>query len=221
MMNLVENEATWVVDSGDSSHATPYRDFFISYTPGDFGRVKMGNGLTSKIVGIGDVCLETGSNMRLVLRGVKHIPDLRLNLMSAGKLEDEGFCNTFNNGRIKLSRGAMVMARGQKFSTLYLTQAKICKEVINATELEDTVELWHKQLCHMSEKGIPTLAKRKVISRLDNVQLNKCSHCFAGKQNRVQFKSHPPSRKENILNLVYSDVCGPMKTQQLVVLVTL
>ncbi|GKD12148.1 retrovirus-related pol polyprotein from transposon TNT 1-94 [Tanacetum coccineum] len=85
MISLVKNKATWVVDSGALSHVTPYRDIFISYTPGDFRRVKMGNGLTSKII---------------------------------------------------------------------------------------------------------------------------------GKQNRVQFKSYPPSRKENILDLVYSDVCGPMKTQR-------
>nr|GEW02864.1 putative receptor-like protein kinase At4g00960 [Tanacetum cinerariifolium] len=136
-ISLGVNEETWVVDTGASSHATPYRDFFISYTPGDFGSVKMGNGLTSKIVGIGDVCMETGVNMRLVLKGVKHIPDLRLNLISTGKLDDDGFYDTFNNGKWRLSRGVMVIARGQKFSNLYLTQAKICKEKINAAELED------------------------------------------------------------------------------------
>ncbi|GJV08432.1 putative RNA-directed DNA polymerase [Tanacetum coccineum] len=37
---------------------------------------------------IGDVCLETSVNMRLVLRGIKHIPDLHLNLISADQALD-------------------------------------------------------------------------------------------------------------------------------------
>ena len=54
----------------------------------------MGNDGQSKIVGIGDICLETENGTRLVLKGVKHIPDIRLNLISTGKLDDEGFCSS-------------------------------------------------------------------------------------------------------------------------------
>ena len=38
---------------------------------------------------------------------------------------------------------------------------------------------------------------------------------MAGKQNRVSFKSYPPSRKTELLELVHSDLCGPMKTKTL------
>ena len=75
--------------------------------------------------------------------------------------------------------------------------------------------VWYKRLGHMSEKGMSLLSKRNVLSGVHDVHLKKCSHCLAGKQNRVSFKSHPPSRKENILDLVHSDVCGPMKTRTL------
>nr|KYP45754.1 Retrovirus-related Pol polyprotein from transposon TNT 1-94 [Cajanus cajan] len=44
-------------------------------------------------------------------------------------------------------------------------------------------------------------------------KLEKCSHCMAGKQTRVSFKKHPPSRKLELLNLVHSDVCGPLKVK--------
>ncbi|GJX29941.1 hypothetical protein Tco_0238020 [Tanacetum coccineum] len=73
--------------------------------------------------------------MRLVLRGVKHIPDLRLNLIFADKLDDEGFCKTFNNRKWRISRGVMDMVRDWKFSTLYLTQAKFCKQILVSSAL--------------------------------------------------------------------------------------
>ena len=48
----------WVLDNGASFHATSKREFFYSYREGDFGTMKMGNDSYSKVLGIGDICLE-------------------------------------------------------------------------------------------------------------------------------------------------------------------
>ncbi|RDX87768.1 hypothetical protein CR513_30719, partial [Mucuna pruriens] len=48
---------------------------------------------------------------------------------------------------------------------------------------------------------------------LKNAELEKCSHCMAGKKTRVSFKKHHPLRKSELLELVHSDVCGPLKTK--------
>ena len=80
----------------------------------------MGNDSLVKVIGIGDVCLEMNNGTRLLLKGVKHIPEIRLNLISAGKLDDEEYCHTFSNGQWKLTKGAMIIARGKKYSILYI-----------------------------------------------------------------------------------------------------
>lgn len=98
VLTFVTNEMSWVIDSGASVHATSRKDFFTSYAADDYGVVKMGNDGVSKVVGIGDVCLETNNGTRLVLKNVKHVPDIRLNLIFASKLDDDGFCNVFGNG---------------------------------------------------------------------------------------------------------------------------
>ena len=138
-----------------------------------------------------------------------------MNLISAVKLEDAGFCNTFNNGQLKLTKGVMIVACSQKFSSLYLLQAKISKGTINTINDEVTVELWHKRLAHMNEKGLAVLAKNNLLPRMKNASLKKCPHCLAGKQNRVAFKSSPSPRKSGILELIHSDVCSPMKIRTL------
>ncbi|KAJ9545871.1 hypothetical protein OSB04_025578 [Centaurea solstitialis] len=214
MVNLAHDDSSWVVDTGATCHVLSQRDFYSSYTPGNFGNVKMGNHGLSKIVGVGDVCLKFDTGMELVLQNVKHVPDMRLNVLSAGLLDDEGY-NNFGNGRWKLTRGSLIVARGKKSPKLYMTYPKISNNVVNAVENTDMIDLWHKRLGHMSEKGMSLLSKRNVLSGVHDVRLKKCSHCLAGKQNRVSFKSHPPSRKDNILDLVHSDVCGPMKTRTL------
>ncbi|TXG70578.1 hypothetical protein EZV62_005513 [Acer yangbiense] len=198
VVNLACHETSWVIDSGASIHATSRRDFFASYTSGDFGDVKMGNNGVAKAVGMGDVCLETNNGMMLLLKNVKHIPDIRLNLISAGKLDDEGFCNTFSDGHWKLTKGSMIVARGKKCSSLYFMQAKVSDCIINTVDNESTTELWHRRLGHMSEKGLMVLAKKNLLSGMKNAPLKKCAHCLAGKQNRVAFKTSPPSRKPDL-----------------------
>jgi len=66
-VNLVSDESIWIIDSGATLHVTPRKEFFISYTSGDFGVLKMGNDGVSKVVGIGDVCLQTNMGMQLLL----------------------------------------------------------------------------------------------------------------------------------------------------------
>ena len=52
------------------------------YKAEDFGTVKIGNSSYSKIVGIGDVCIETNVGSTMMLKDVRHVPDLRMNMFS-------------------------------------------------------------------------------------------------------------------------------------------
>ena len=55
----------------------------------------MGNDGVSKVVGIGDVCLQTNMEMQLLLRGVKYALDVRFNLIFVQMLDDSGYENHF------------------------------------------------------------------------------------------------------------------------------
>ena len=66
------------MDTGAASHVISRKDFFSSYTPGDFGTLSMGNETISRVVGIGRICLKTSVGTKLVLNNVKHAPDVHL-----------------------------------------------------------------------------------------------------------------------------------------------
>ena len=89
-VNLIGQETNWVIDSGASFPVTSRVDFFTSYSQGEFGNVRIGNEDVPKIVYMVDICLETNIGCKLLLRDVRHVPDIRLNLISAGKLDGEG-----------------------------------------------------------------------------------------------------------------------------------
>ncbi|GJU25787.1 putative RNA-directed DNA polymerase [Tanacetum coccineum] len=215
MVNLAHDDSSWILDSGATCHVATRKEYFSSYTPGDFGVVRMGNTGLSRIAGIGDICLKFDTGMELVLHNVKHVPDMRLNIISTGLLDEDGYHNSSGNGLWKVTLGSLIVARGKRESKLYMTHPKISKSIVNAIDNDDMTELWHKRLGHMSEKGMSILSKKNVLSGVHDINLKKCSHCLAGKQTRRAFKSRPSFRTENILDLVHSDVCGPMKTKTL------
>jgi len=126
-------------------------------------------------------------------------------------LDDSGYENHFGSGKWKLSRGNLIVAKGEKISKLYWTKALVTKDSVNAMDMD--ASLWHRRLSHISEKGLNCLAKMDVLLGLKSAELEKCSHCMAGKKTRVSFKKHPPSKKSELLELVHSDVCGPLQVK--------
>lgn len=86
------------MDSGVSIHAASWKDLFTSYRSSDFGIAKMGNGGLVKVINIGDVYLEMKNGSRLVLKDVKHIIEIYLNLISIRKLDDGGYDSSLTNG---------------------------------------------------------------------------------------------------------------------------
>ena len=61
------------------------------------------------------------------------------------------------------------------------------------------------------KKRLNCLAKKDVLQGLKSAELEKCSHLMDGKQTKVSFKKHSTSRKTELLQLVHSNVCCPLK----------
>ena len=62
------------------------------------------------IVGIGDICVRTNIGYTLILKDVRHVPDICLNLISTHVLDKEGYDNYFRDGKWRLSKGSLVFA---------------------------------------------------------------------------------------------------------------
>ena len=101
----------------------------------------------------------------------------------------------------------MVIARGSKVGTLYMTTDE--ERTIAAAVSQNCSELWHRRLGHMSEKGMKVLAKDSKLPGLKSVNLDMCEGCIFGKQKKVSFRKGGKAPKEEKLALVHSDVWGP------------
>ena len=78
------------------------------------------------------------------------------------------------------------------------------------------INLWHRRMGHLNLDSVHRL-KRGLVSGVhfgDSVMDARCSTCAKGKQTRLPFNKES-SRASEILEVVHSDVCGPMEVNSL------
>ena len=90
------------------------------------------------------------------------------------------------------------------------THAKVAKVTETATPELD-VNTWHRRLAHLGEDNVRKLAKLVEGLKIKvGTQVGVCGACLEGKQHR-QPSHTPATRAKEALELIHSDLCGPIK----------
>ena len=184
-----------------------------NYAVGDFGNVYLADGIVLDVVGMRDVCILLPNESVRLLGKVRHIPDLRMNLISVRQLDNEGHAILFVSGTWKVTKGARVLACGKKIGILYMTSS--LRDTIVVTEVSTDTSLWHRRLGHMSEKGMKMLLSRGKLPELKSIDFDMCESCILGKQKNVNFLKTYRTSKAEKLELVHIDLWGPSSVASL------
>ncbi|KAE9618243.1 putative RNA-directed DNA polymerase [Lupinus albus] len=108
----------------------------------------------------------------------------------------------------------------QKIMTVPLAQNRTFQVNLNAMDpsclsaidLADDSWLWHLRLGHLNFKDLGLLSSKNMILGLPTTttdQKRVCANCLISKQPRKAFSTYTMSKAKEVLNIVYSDVCGP------------
>ena len=91
---------------------TPNRDWFSTYELVHKGTILMGNNASCKVAGIGIVRIKIFDGVVHTLGDVRHVLDLKRNLISLSTLDAKGYKYTGEGGVLKISKGALVVIKG-------------------------------------------------------------------------------------------------------------
>ena len=144
-----------------------------------------------KVEGDISVTLKTGEV--LTIPNVLYLPDLKTNILSLGKLDEQG-CKTF------LSSGFLTVhdKSGRLLTKTKKTLGNMYKMMININERCNLVEeeaseawLWHKRFCHQSFYTLQDMIRGDLVKGLPQFRNPNvvCAHCISGKQSRTSFSS--------------------------------
>ena len=73
------------------------------------------------------------------------------------------------------------------------------------------VNIWHARLGHIGQQRMDRLAKEGLLGQIEKVNLSTYENCLAGKMARKPFGKG--TRAELPLQLIHSDICGPMNVR--------
>ncbi|GJW06711.1 retrovirus-related pol polyprotein from transposon TNT 1-94 [Tanacetum coccineum] len=196
-----------IIDSGASFHATYCKEEFERFKLRS-GKVCLAGDKTLDIAGVGDVVLKTSFGTNWTLKDVRYIPGLKKRLISVGHLDEEGYHVGFGDQQWKVTKGSLVVARGNKRESLYMVE--VPSDGINAAiNGRGNATLWHQRLGHMSVKGMKILALNGRILDLQKAVVGFCEPCVLGKQKKVSFVKSGNTRKLQRLEPVHTKVYGP------------
>ncbi|KAG8493024.1 hypothetical protein CXB51_010410 [Gossypium anomalum] len=200
----------WILNSGCTFHMSPNRDWFTTYETVFECVVLIRNNASCKIAGVGTIKVKMFDGVVRTLSDVRHVLELKRNLISLSTLDSKGYRYTAESGVLKISKGSLVVIKGQrKTIKLYVLQGSTVTGngtvAFSSLSDDDITKLWYMLLGHMSENGIIELSKRGLLDGKGICKLNFCEHCVFGKQKRVRFTRGIHNTK-GILEYIHSDL---------------
>ena len=104
---------------------------------------------------------------------------------------------------------------GVRSHKLYKLQLESPVALIDSTDDRDPNELWHRRMGHLHH-GALRILKNTVIGapELSTKKDEVCRGCVLGKYAKAAFP-RSNNRAKGVLELIHSDICGPMSTTTL------
>ncbi|KAG2758651.1 hypothetical protein Pcac1_g29243 [Phytophthora cactorum] len=223
--DVSKSSGMWLVDSGATQHMTYSKEYmknFKKITPVD---VHLADDGVVQALGTGDIVMSmrTPRGMKKgVLTNVWYIPKLSRNLFSVGRFtKDVGPVTFESDGCFAETKGLKWKLGAREGKGLFkLCMTPMMPDEANVASSKDrkgdtTSYLWHLRLGHIGHGGLDAIVKKGYgtgINMTSAKQWELCDGCALGKQTRVSYMKSSPNRAKQVLEVIHSDVCGPMQT---------
>jgi hypothetical protein len=235
--NRKEEYDTWILDSGSSNHISDrIEDFKDLEEISD--EIVWGDNNACDVKGKGTIeCfIKNGKgNFGIRLKDVLYVPNFGLRVMSIGSAAKHGWDFSVNEKQIvgKVNERTVLWAKRNE-DNLYRFQIimphnggekKEVKPLIKKNlktgrrSTEEAAKLWHERMGHLSWESLETMQRKGMVRGLpENLKRKKdevCDVCREMKSTRLPFQERKVKRANGLLDVIHSDVCGPISPKSL------
>jgi hypothetical protein len=209
-------EEMWYIDSGCSNHMVGTKEWFFDFDEKFRESVKLGNDSKMAVMGRGNIKLCIGGKIH-VITDVYYLPGLGNNLLSVGQLQQKNLTIVFKKNMCQLfhDEKGLILTTEMTTNRMYIVVASVVMPECLKVSTNEETSLWHNRYAHLSIKGLKILHSKHMVKGLPNLKdiEDKCSDCLIGKQHRDNIPKQANWRASKKLELVHSDICGPINPQ--------
>ncbi|GAU51473.1 hypothetical protein TSUD_95880 [Trifolium subterraneum] len=180
----------WYLDTGCSNHMTGNKYWFINLDESITRAIRFADNSQVNSEGIGSQLLEKNYSVKM------HDKELKL-----------------FDAKDKL----ILKAPLSNNKTFQISINMIDQQCLVTTLNEDHNWIWHHRYGHLNFRGLNLLNLKKMVHDLPHIKTPKqlCKECCIAKSARKAFKHDLPMKSSQKLQLIHSDVCGPLEVQSM------
>ena len=234
----------WFVDSAASAHMTYDKNVIQQYVEYDEPqKVFLGNDTWISSAGEGKVRLPVIDNNKVIflaLHRVVFVPELAKNLLSVKSMTQNDAQVIFDKEKCVIvpPQGGPQLTIAHASGNLYKVNISMQQQdYANFSSIENndiniydnsgtnvsSQQIWHARFGHLNAKYVHHLASKQLVegislndkTLLPNNEVLDCEACTLAKMHRSSFPKQSQHRATRILELIHSDLCGPMQVDSI------
>lgn len=197
-----------------SNHMCGDRSMFVEINEAIIGNVLFGDDSKIPVKGKGKIliCLKNGSHQ--FIYNVYYVPNMKNNILSLGQLLEKCYDIHLKEHSLFLRdcRHNLISKVSMSNNRMFLLNIQNDIAKCLKTCYTDSLWLWHLRFRHLNFDSLKCLPKKKMVRGLPSINHpdQLCEGCLVGKQFRKSFPKESTSRATNSLELIHTDVCGPI-----------
>lgn len=217
-------KVTFVLDSGATDHMVNnkiYLDHWKRIQQINISVAKKNQKISANEQGCITVkTFHNGNSSIKTIENVLYLKDLKCNLMSIRRLTKLGYKVTFDGENAFVSKNGKVVFTGRAEGDLYQVEFNIERNIFAGIASDSvnqaTQSVWHFRLGHINAFDLKKMINKNMVNGIENINVNTdkevCESCVLGKDARKPFSKKNNIRSNRILELIHTDVCGPVST---------
>lgn len=212
------DKSTWILDSGATSHVCCDRSYFSRLERSTGRSVALADERKLDAYGVGEVKLNINGKI-ITLTDVLFITELEVNYFSVARAVEHG-CQVIFGDRIAkvLNSRRCHLVTFKAVNNLFvkrIEQSRLARlDGCHSGKVD--VGLLHRRLGHLNIGDIEKLIRCGAVEGVttDTSEFIQCDTCLKCKASQLPYHSSS-TRTTKRLELVHSDLCGPIKTPSL------
>uniref|UniRef100_W4VRQ4 Putative retrovirus-related pol polyprotein from transposon tnt n=1 Tax=Corethrella appendiculata TaxID=1370023 RepID=W4VRQ4_9DIPT len=204
----------WYIDSAATTHLAGDSNLLINKRA-SAGSVMAADGVKMEISEAGSTEIKSNCSSEIItVENVNCIPELAVNLLSVSEIVKKGNTVIFKNqgAEIYNPKDELILTAHHSDGLFKVEQSCQSAHFTDGSNIS-SYELWHRRMGHINRNSLEALRNNLAdgITFSNQRSPDDCKTCSLGKQFRLKF-NNSGSRAGEILEIVHSDICGPMET---------
>jgi hypothetical protein len=216
--NTTSTSDEWLIDSRESYHMAKDRAIFSTLNECYTEKIFVGDDRSLSVEGSGAVQVENGH-----FNDVLCVPSLSCKILSVYQIthSSEGKTVEFSPHQVVINdlkdpQNVLATRIVDDITRLYKFDnfGSSSFSSVFVVHSDDLSKLWHEQFGHINYRSLQQLCNQQMVTSLPLVSCRDgvCASCVLDKHHRDSFDKHASWHASGSLQLVHSDLCGPLSS---------